>query len=249
MPNVLTISALALLLGQVQPAPGGDPGAPSSGARIPAMIAEAQEAQLSMNQGMRRTVDILREARQGSDIVRMSCVNEKLTVIKGIIRISEDAFRGLTQASSRNDVDQASYEHNKIMISRDRVNSLTVQAVNCVGSSATATGETQTQVDEARAIQNRNVLATKPVFGDSRNWQDAEVAQSEGEGAGSGEGGEGEGEGEAGTGEVGSNETGGGLTEGGGVGEPPTTGGGGGDGGGGGGGGGEPPRPPASARN
>jgi hypothetical protein len=208
------------------------------------MIAESQEAQLSMNQGMRRTMDILREARQGSDIVRMSCVNEKLTVIKGIIRIAEDAARGLTQASSRNDVDQASYEHNKIMISRDRVNSLTVQAVNCVGSSATATGDTQTQVDEAQAIKNRNVLATKPVFGDSRNWQDAEVPQAGGDGTGSGEPGE-EGVGESGG--VGENATGGGLAEGGNVGAPPSTG-----GGGGGdepGGGGDTPRPPASARN
>ena len=63
MPNALTISAIALLLGQAQPGPG----AANSGARIPAMIAESQEAQLSMNQGMRRTVDILREARQGAE--------------------------------------------------------------------------------------------------------------------------------------------------------------------------------------
>jgi hypothetical protein len=210
------------------------------------MVAEAQEAQLSMNQGMRRTVDILREARQGSDIVRMSCVNEKLTVIKGIIRISEDAFRGLTQASSRNDEDQASYEHNKIMISRDRVNSLTVQAVNCVGSSATATGETETQVDEARAIQNRNVLATKPVFGDSRSWQDTEVAQTETEEPGSDDGEEGEG-GEAGS--AGVDSTGGGLNAGGNIGAAPSTGSDGSGGDGSGGGSTEPPRPPASARN
>ncbi len=243
MPNSLVLSAFGLVLAQT---PGVVQPSPSAGARIPAMVAEAQEAQLSMNQGMRRTVDILREARQGSDIVRMSCVNEKLTVIKGIIRISEDAFRGLTQASSRNDEDQASYEHNKIMISRDRVNSLTVQAVNCVGSSATATGETETQVDEARAIQNRNVLATKPVFGDSRSWQDTEVAQTETEEPGSDDGEEGEG-GEAGS--AGVDSTGGGLNAGGNIGAAPSTGSDGSGGDGSGGGSTEPPRPPASARN
>jgi len=241
----MVLSALALVFAQ---SPGGVAPAPSAGARIPAMMAEAQEAQLSMNQGMRRTVDILREARQGSDIVRMSCVNEKLTVIKGIIRIAEDAFRGLTQASSRNDEDQASYEHNKIMISRDRVNSLTVQAVNCVGSSATATGETETNVDEARAIQNRNVLATRPVFGDSREWQDNEVAQADTDStSGDGEGNEDSVADD--TGSAGVNSTGGGLSEGGNIGTNPGTGGG--DSGGGTGGGGttEPPRPPASASN
>ena len=245
MPNVMVLSALALVLAQT---PGGGAPAPNAGARIPAMMAEAQEAQLSMNQGMRRTVDILREARQGSDIVRMSCVNEKLTVIKGIIRIAEDAFRGLTQAASRNDEDQASYEHNKIMISRDRVNSLTVQAVNCVGSSATATGETETNVDEARAIQNRNVLGTRPVFGDSREWQDNEVAQSETDST-SGDGDEAGSEDDSGA--AGVNSTGGGLNEGGNIGTNPGTGGGDSGGGGSGGGGGttEPPRPPASASN
>ena len=245
MPNSLILSALALVLAQ---APGISQPSPSAGARIPGMVAEAQEAQLSMNQGMRRTVDILREARQGSDIVRMSCVNEKLTVIKGIIRISEDAFRGLTQASSRNDEDQASYEHNKIMISRDRVNSLTVQAVNCVGSSATATGETETQVDEARAIQNRNVLATKPVFGDSRSWQDSEVAQSDTDSTGSGDG-DGDGDGSDESGAAGVSSTGGGLNSGGNIGAAPGTGGGDSSGGNSSGGDAEPPRPPASARN
>jgi hypothetical protein len=234
MPSLLSLFAVSIIFAQVAPDTNPAGRSAASGERLPSMIAEAQEAQLSMNQGMRRTVDILREARQGSDIVRMSCVNEKLTVVKGIIRISEDAFRGLTQAASHNDVDQASYEHNKIMISRDRVNSLTVQAVNCVGSSATATGDTNTQVDEARAIQNRDILATKPVFGDSRDWQDSELPQS---GEGSAEGEEGE------SGEVGENATGGGLVEGGNGGSLP------GSGGGGGGGGGETPRPPASAGN
>ena len=60
MPNVMVLSALALVFAQT----------PAlvrlrrSSARIPAMMAKAQEAQLSMNQGMHRTVDILREARQ-----------------------------------------------------------------------------------------------------------------------------------------------------------------------------------------
>ena len=242
MPNVMVLSALALVLAQT---PGAGAPAPNAGARIPAMMAEAQEAQLSMNQGMRRTVDILREARQGSDIVRMSCVNEKLTVIKGIIRIAEDAFRGLTQAASRNDEDQASYEHNKIMISRDRVNSLTVQAVNCVGSSATATGETETNVDEARAIQNRNVLATRPVFGDSREWQDNEVAQSDTDSTSASDGDGSDATDDSGA--AGVNSTGGGLNEGGNIGTNPGTGGG--DNSGTGGGTTEPPRPPASASN
>ena len=246
MPNVMVLSALALVLAQT---PGAGVPVPNAGARIPAMMAEAQEAQLSMNQGMRRTVDILREARQGSDIVRMGCVNEKLTVIKGIIRIAEDAFRGLTQAASRNDEDQASYEHNKIMISRDRVNSLTVQAVNCVGSSATATGETETNVDEARAIQNRNVLATRPVFGDTRQWQDNEVAQADTDSATSGEG-EADDSASDDSGAAGVNSTGGGLNEGGNIGANPGTSGVDSSGSGGGGGGTtEPPRPPASASN
>ena len=248
MPNVMVLSALALVLGQT---PGAGVASPDSGVRIPAMMAEAQEAQLSMNQGMRRTVDILREARQGSDIVRMSCVNEKLTVIKGIIRIAEDAFRGLTQAASRNDEDQASYEHNKIMISRDRVNSLTVQAVNCVGSSATATGETETNVDEARAIQNRNILATRPVFGDSRDWQDNEVAQSDTDSTTTSDGEEGVDGSADESGAAGVSATGGGLSSGGNIGANPGTGGGDSSGSGGGGSGGttEPPRPPASASN
>ena len=41
MPNVMVLSALALVLAQT---PGGGAPAPNAGARIPAMMAEAQEA-------------------------------------------------------------------------------------------------------------------------------------------------------------------------------------------------------------
>ena len=221
MPALTPVLALLLLA-----APDGE----GVGPRIQRMVVEAQEAQLSMNQGMRRTVDILREARQGSDIVRMSCVNEKLTVIKGIIRISEDAFRGLTQASERNDIDQAGYEHNKIVISRDRVNSLTVQAVNCVGSSATATGDTKTKVEEANVLRNTNVLATQGAWGDPRDWSNNEQDQGSVEGEGGGDDGDSE------SGEAGTDVTGGGVAEtpGGGTVSVP---------------GGTEIKPPASARN
>jgi hypothetical protein len=169
--------ALVLFAQPAQSAPGGGEladsgGVTGGGISLTLMISESQEALLGMSAGLRRASDILREARQSTDIVRMNCVNEKLTVIKGIIRIAEDAAQGLTEAVSRRNEDQAAYEHNKVKISLDRVNSLVVQAVNCIGSSATQSGETKVGVDLARSLRNKNVLATSDPMGDARTWGD-----------------------------------------------------------------------------
>jgi hypothetical protein len=185
--------ALVLLAAQVAPNAGepADVGGAGGAMSLTQMVSETQEALLGMSAGLRRASDILREARQSTDIVRMNCVNEKLTVIKGIIRIAEDASEGLNEAVSRRNEDQAAYEHNKVKISLDRVNSLVVQAVNCIGSSATQSGETKVGVDLARGLRNKNVLATSDPMGDARSWGDDMVdgTQTDGldEGASDGE--------------------------------------------------------------
>ncbi|MBM66617.1 MAG: hypothetical protein CMH55_10325 [Myxococcales bacterium] len=225
------------------------------------MVGEAQESLQSMNRGLRRANDVGREARSAGDVVRMTCVNEKVTVIKGIIRIANDAVDSLSEAVAARDMDQATYEYNKVRVSVDRVNSLVVQAINCVGASATQTGDSQTSVDTSRKIEGRQVLNTVSEFGDPREWGNQEVREGgsgepgDGEEAGAGgdegAGDEGAGGNEdaggaaSGGGEAGSSVTGGGIAAGQGVGQV---------GGGGGGnnndnnGGGEV-LPPASATN
>ena len=226
------------------------------------MVGDAQESLQSMNRGLRRANDVGREARSAGDVVRMTCVNEKVTVIKGIIRIANDAVDSLSEAVAARDIDQATYEYNKVRVSVDRVNSLVVQAINCVGASATQTGDSQTSVDTSRKIEGRQVLNTVSEFGDPREWGNQEVREG-----GSGEPGDGE-EGDrgddgagdrgddgaddaggaaSGGGEAGSSVTGGGIGAGQGVGQ--VGGGGNGNGGDGNDNGGGEVRPPASAVN
>ncbi|HBU48498.1 MAG TPA: hypothetical protein DEB46_09315 [Myxococcales bacterium] len=227
------------------------------------MVGEAQESLQSMNRGLRRANDVGREARSAGDVVRMTCVNEKVTVIKGIIRIANDAVDSLSEAVAARDMDQATYEYNKVRVSVDRVNSLVVQAINCVGASATQTGDSQTSVDTSRKIKGRQVLNTVSEFGDPRDWGNQEVREGgSGEpgdgddGSGSGTGGESGGDdagGDAGGAasggaEAGSSVTGGGLAAGQGVGQVGGSGGGSSGGGDDNSGGGEI-RPPTSAVN
>src|SRR5215813_11947703 len=53
--------------------------------------ARAEKSLVDIRDALKRVTAILSEARTQKDIVQLNCVNEKLTQIKGLLRISEDA--------------------------------------------------------------------------------------------------------------------------------------------------------------
>src|SRR5689334_16326452 len=57
----------------------------------PAEMQTRSETMLKdMRDALRRVTEILGEARGSKDIVQLNCVNEKVTQIKGLLRISEE---------------------------------------------------------------------------------------------------------------------------------------------------------------
>ena len=63
----------------------------------------------------------LEEARATKDVVKLNCVNEKLTQVKGLLRISEQSDVALQEAVARKDTTAAEHEYTKVTIARDKV--------------------------------------------------------------------------------------------------------------------------------
>ncbi|HOX45842.1 MAG TPA: hypothetical protein PK668_19735 [Myxococcota bacterium] len=93
------------------------------------------------------TLALLKEAREEKDVIKINCVNEKLTSIKGLLRISEQADVALQEAVAKNEKDTATHEFHKVSISHQKVKALQAEAEQCVGELAFAVGKTTVEVE------------------------------------------------------------------------------------------------------
>jgi hypothetical protein len=83
----------------------------------------------------------LEEARNTKDVVKLNCVNEKLTQVKGLLRISEQSDVALQEAVAKKDQTTADHEYTKVTIAQSKVETLRGEAEQCIGQLAFRTDE------------------------------------------------------------------------------------------------------------
>lgn len=100
-----------------------------------------------MKEVLGHVLGLLKDAREEKDVIKVNCVNEKLTSIKGLIRIAEQADITLQEAVAKGEKDTATHEYHKIAISHQKVKMLKTEAEQCVGELAFAVGKTSVEVE------------------------------------------------------------------------------------------------------
>jgi hypothetical protein len=85
---------------------------------------------------LREVVGRTEEARKSKDIVKLNCVNEKLTQIKGLLRISEKSEGSMKEALDRREATTAESEFAKVMLARGKVDQLRAEVEQCIGELA-----------------------------------------------------------------------------------------------------------------
>jgi len=101
-----------------------------------------------MREALKVVLTKLEEARNSKDVMKLNCVNEKLTNIKGLMRISEQADIALQEAVAKQEQQGAEHEFDKLSIARQKVEQLRAEAEQCVGLLAFEPGETEVIVEE-----------------------------------------------------------------------------------------------------
>jgi hypothetical protein len=86
----------------------------------------------------------LEEARATKDVVKLNCVNEKLTQVKGLLRISEQSDVALQEAVVKKDSTAAEHEYSKVSIAKNKVDQLANESQQCIGQLAFRTDENLT---------------------------------------------------------------------------------------------------------
>ena len=125
------------------PAPAGSLANPSSQSRDEAsqltprqMVDRAERYIDAMRQRLKEVLKILANARQEKDVVKLNCVNEKVTQVKGLVRVSEQSSINLQEDVAKQEIDDARHEYLKIAIAREKVQQLRAEAEQCIGQLA-----------------------------------------------------------------------------------------------------------------
>ena len=138
-----TLLAIACALfaasaGAQAPKKGGGGGTPDTD-KLEASAAAIARMKTSLKQVLTR----VEEARNEKDIVKLNCANEKLTQIKALLKVAEQADVALHEAVSNRDP-AADSEFAKIAIARSKVEGLRAQSEQCIGQLAYVVDEKTT---------------------------------------------------------------------------------------------------------
>ncbi len=141
---VVLVGGLALAQAPATPPPPETPDA----SKVPdaEKLRQSADAVTKMRTALKDVLEKLEEARNSKDVVKLNCVNEKLTQIKGLLRISEQSDVALQEAVARKETATAEHEYTKVTIARQKVAQLRAEAEECIGQLAFRTDE-NLQVD------------------------------------------------------------------------------------------------------
>ena len=107
-------------------------------------LSRSRDAVNRMRSVLSEVLGRLEEARATTDVVKLNCVNEKLTQVKGLLRISEQSDVALQEAVAKKDTTAAEHEYSKVSIAKNKVEQLRTESEQCIGQLAFRTDENLT---------------------------------------------------------------------------------------------------------
>lgn len=97
---------------------------------------EASAEQLArMKTSLKQVLARVEEARNEKDVVKLNCVNEKLTQMRALLKVAEQADVALHEAVTKKDP-AAETEFVKVGIARSKVERLRAESEQCIGQLA-----------------------------------------------------------------------------------------------------------------
>jgi hypothetical protein len=141
-------------LAQVPPAAGApaSKGSTLSDAERTRVAADSIER---MRGTVKQTIIRVEDARNEKDVVKLSCVNEKLTQMKGLLKVAEQSSVAFKEALAAKDP-LADTEYAKIGIARSKIDALGNDAQQCIGQLAYIVDEkTTVEVQQPPGLPER----------------------------------------------------------------------------------------------
>ncbi len=121
---------------------------------------EASAEQIArMKTALKQVLGSVDDARNEKDVVKMNCLNEKLTQVKALLRVAEQADVALHEAVANRDPGSEA-EFAKIAISRSKVDTLRAESEQCIGQLAYMVDEkTNVEVEQPSNLPGTDAVS------------------------------------------------------------------------------------------
>ena len=131
----------------------------------PEQLAEAERVQTAARTLSTRVMSMLDEARREGDVVRVTCLDDKLTQINAHSRTLEERVTSLQEATTTADGDRRNHEFTVISVLGQNFGQLERDANECIGQSMFETGTTRvvTEIDPNTPTGDVSLLPTGAV--------------------------------------------------------------------------------------
>jgi hypothetical protein len=125
-------------------------------------LSEASQVLARLEGILKDVLKSLEEARSEKDVLKLNCVNEKLTQIKGLLRVVQQSDVSLQEAVAKADQESAQHEYAKIAIAKQRAEQLRADAEQCIGQLAYVDERTVVTVEVPEDLPD--VVTNPPTF-------------------------------------------------------------------------------------
>lgn len=115
-----------------------------------------------MKAALKGVLSRVEDARNEKDVVKLNCVNEKLTQLKGLLKVAEQSDIALHEAIANKD-GGADAEFTRIGVARTKIDALRSEADQCIGQLAYVVDErTTVEVQQPEGLPEQDVTDRRP---------------------------------------------------------------------------------------
>jgi len=109
--------------------------------------AQARDYYKKMQETQRRVTQLQAKAKKDKDMVKLNCVNDKLTQLKGHMTVTDQSMSSLSIDIAKRDDTSRQHEFTRITILYQKVVTLGTEAEQCIGEDVSYVGKTTVDVE------------------------------------------------------------------------------------------------------
>ncbi len=110
-------------------------------------VAQSRDYYKKMQETLRRVQQLQAKAKKDKDMVKLNCVNDKLTQLAGHMKVTDQSMSTLTLDVAKGDDTARQHEFTRITILYQKVVTLGTEAEQCIGEDVSYVGATRVDVE------------------------------------------------------------------------------------------------------
>jgi preprotein translocase subunit SecF len=110
-------------------------------------LTQSKDYYKKMQETQRRVLSLQTKAMKDKDMVKLNCVNDKLTQLQGHMKVTDQSMSSLTLDIAKSDDTARQHEFTRITILYQKVVTLGTEAEQCIGEDVSYVGATRVDVE------------------------------------------------------------------------------------------------------